>query len=191
MSQPETNDPITPESDSQELIQAGDQVADPDVEVIRRPSPKLHAFLAAIRKLPQIRRAAEAAGISPAAHYKRLKVDPEYAEAFEAAFAVGLDAISDVAIERATLGWEEPVIWQGQPCFGLKFNAVSGQWERDFTKLLTRRMVDNDMVRFILKQRHPAYKEKLEVAGKDGGPIQNEITITFVRPGDATAKEKA
>ena len=74
--------------------------------------PKLSAFLAAIRVMPNVTRAAIAAKMNKSQHYAKLKSSPDYAAAFQQALEVGYDAISDVAVMRATEGWEETVVYQ-------------------------------------------------------------------------------
>jgi hypothetical protein len=63
---------------------------------------KTTAFVAAIRVMPNITRAAHAAKINKFLHYAKLKSSSEYAAAFQQALQVGYDAVSDVAVTRAT-----------------------------------------------------------------------------------------
>jgi hypothetical protein len=64
--------------------------------------PKINAFLAAIRVMPNVTRAALAAKINRSQHYAKMKSSPEYAAAFQEARQMRCDAISDVAVTRAT-----------------------------------------------------------------------------------------
>jgi hypothetical protein len=82
-------------------------------------APKTRAFLAAIREMPHVRGAARAAGVSPFVHYRRLKSDPRYKDAFERAWECGCQALEDKATERAIEGWDEPV-YQGGGLVGTK-----------------------------------------------------------------------
>lgn len=77
-------------------------------------APKVRAFLAAIRKVPSVGRAAKSADISPGMHYRRYNVDPVYTAAFNAAWEIGVGACEDAAMENAMIGYEEPVVYQGQ-----------------------------------------------------------------------------
>lgn len=53
-------------------------------------------------------------------HYRRMKSgDVAYAAAFETAYEMGKAGLQDWAIERATLGWQEPV-YQGGMLVGFK-----------------------------------------------------------------------
>ena len=129
--------------------------------------PKISAFLAAIRVLPCIERAAKAANINKAAHYSKLHTDPRYAKEFSTALQIGIDALSDVAVERASIGWEEPVIYQGMLCYPLKQDKKTKKWVPNRKAgPLTIRRIDNRLVEFVLKNRHPEYRERVEVSGE-------------------------
>jgi hypothetical protein len=122
--------------------------------------PKMTAFLAAIRVMPNVTRAAHAAKINKSQHYDKFKSSPEYASAFQEALRMGCDALSDVAVTRATDGWEEPLVYQGR---------IAMQKDRGTGKVvpITVRKIDNQLLRFILERRHPDYRERvdLEAAG--------------------------
>jgi hypothetical protein len=77
---------------------------------------KQSAFLAAFKACANISKAAESVGIDRSNHYQSLE-DPEYAAAFRKAIVEAAQFLEDQAVERATDGWEEPVIWQGRVCF--------------------------------------------------------------------------
>ena len=74
---------------------------------------KVRAFLAAIEVCPSITRAAKAAGIRRELHYRRYKNDASYKAAFDEAWAWGIQALEDDATEKAMIGYQEPVIYQG------------------------------------------------------------------------------
>jgi len=125
--------------------------------------PKITAFLAAIRVMPNVTRAAKAAKINRSQHYSKLQSSPEYAAAFREALQTGLDALSDLAVTRATDGWEEPIVYQGR---------IAAQEDPSTGKMVpvTVRKIDNQMLRFILDRRHPEYRERVE--DSDTGDIQ-------------------
>jgi hypothetical protein len=62
------------------------------------------AFLGAYALTASIKRAAELAGVRPQAHYRRMKVDPEYAIAFAEAHAIAVGFLESEAVRRATEG---------------------------------------------------------------------------------------
>jgi hypothetical protein len=119
---------------------------------------KISAFLAAIRVMPNVTRAARAAKINKSQHYAKLKSSPEYAATFRQALQEGFDTLSDVAVTRATDGWEEPVVYQGR--IALQEDAGTGK-----VVPVTVRRIDNQLLRFILESRHPEYRERLEESG--------------------------
>jgi len=125
--------------------------------------PKLNAFLAAIRVMPNITRAAEAAGMDKSHHYAKLRSSEEYREAFEIAFQVGCDALSDVAVERAQFGWDEPIVYKGGLAFPEKWDPELERMVPDYEKQpLCVRKIDNNLLQFLLRSRHPAYREREE-----------------------------
>jgi len=139
-----------------------------------KAAPKTHAFLAAIRVCPSITRAAKAAGIRRECHSRRLKRDPVYKAAFQEAWDVGIQSLEDQAVEYGQIGYEEPVIWQGQ----LQFQAVRDKHdklvldEKGNPKLipLTVRKPNPTLHMFMLRGAKPEkYRErhqhKVEVDG--------------------------
>ena len=120
--------------------------------------PKITAFLAAIRVMPNVTRAARAARIHKSQHYAKLKSNPEYAAAFREALQIGCDALSDVAVTRATDGWEEPVVYQGK--IAMQKDPGTG----NVIPVMVRK-IDNRLLQFILERRHPDYRERVEESG--------------------------
>jgi hypothetical protein len=132
--------------------------------------PKITAFLKAIRVCPNITRAAKAAHINPCSHYAKLKTSLDYRAAFDACFQIGCDALSDVAVERAQLGWDEPLTYQGHLTYPEKWDDEAGQMVPDYEKPpLSVRKIDNNLLQFVLKSRHPEYREKKET---EAPPVQ-------------------
>jgi hypothetical protein len=120
--------------------------------------PKITAFLAAIRVMPNVTRAARAAKINKSQHYAKMKSSPEYATVFQQAQQQGFDALSDVAVTRAIDGWEEPIVYRGE----IALQEVPGTGK---VVPVTVRRVDNQLLRFILERRHPEYREHVEESG--------------------------
>jgi len=143
--------------------------------------PKIRAFLAAIRVLPNVTRAAHAAKINKSQHYAKLKSSPEYAAAYQQAWQMGCDALSDVAVMRATDGWEEPVVYQGK----IALQEVPGTGK---VVPVTVRRVDNQLLRFILERRHPEYRERVE----ESGAVDIHVLMDNLNAGrQRVAEEKA
>ena len=78
---------------------------------------KKPAFLAAFVACANLTRAAEVVGIDRGQHYDWLEADPEYAKAFEAAKLRAGDTLKDSAVDWATVGVFEPLVYQGSFCF--------------------------------------------------------------------------
>jgi len=134
-------------------------------------APKTRAFLAAITEMPNVSWAAKAAGIRREAHYRRLKCDPAYKEAFEAAWELGCDALEERAIVRAMEGVQEPVFYQGE-----EVGYVTRYYHTEF----------------LLRGAKPEkYRERHEHSGPNGGPLQSEITIKFVAPDGSALPSQA
>lgn len=143
--------------------------------------PKISAFLAAIRVMPNVTRAAHAAKIHKSQHYLKLKSSPEYAAAFQQALQMGYDALSDVAVTRATDGWEELIVYQGK--IVLQEDPGTGK-----VVPVTVRRIDNQLLRFILERRHPEYRERVE----ESGAVDIHMLIENLNAGrQRVAEEKA
>lgn len=120
----------------------------------------LHAF---IITGGQVVSAARAAKIARCTHYDWLASE-KYAEAFKRARDQAGDVLESEAIRRAHEGTDEPVYFRGTKC---------GE---------VRRYPDG-LMQFLLRGVKPdKYREKVEHSGPDGGPIQSQVTVTFVRP---------
>lgn len=120
-------------------------------------APRVSAFLAAIRAMPHITRAAKAAGIRREMHYRRYKSDAAYTAAFDEAWQIGVGAVEDLAMEIAMEGWEEPVVFQGQ--ISLREDPRTGK-----IVPVTIRKRDHGMVQFVLRGALPTkYRERFQV----------------------------
>ncbi len=127
------------------------------------PHLKKKAFLEAYAKTGNVSTAAEASNIDRSYHYRWMLSDPKYPEAFESAKGQALEVIEAELHRRAVEGVEEPVGWyQGKPGGTVK------------------RYSDN-LLMFMLKKLNPAYRDKVEHTGPDGGPITIEHLAPQVR----------
>jgi hypothetical protein len=132
--------------------------------VKKKAAPKTMAFLAALREVPSISRAAKAAGIRRELHYRRVKKDPAYAAAFQESWEMGVSSLESSAIERAQLGVKEPQYWKGK---------VVGYVTR----------YPEGLMQFLLRGALPKkYREQVshEIGGAGGGPVS--VEVTFVKP---------
>ena len=155
---------------------------------MKRFGPKITAFLAAIRHMPNVTRAAKAAGINKSQHYAKLQSSEDYRAAFDACMAIGCDAMSDVAVERAQIGWDEPVIYKGQISYPQVFDEERQAWVSDFTQQpFSVRKIDNNLLEFVLRSRHPDYKEKRDEKDADAAPAPALIIQTYNDSPEQTA----
>lgn len=112
------------------------------------------AFLKAYAQTANITKAAEAAKIDRALHYRWLDKSEKYRAAFLEAERQAGDYLESVAVERATEGVLEPVFYQGR--------AVSA----------VRRYSDGVMMTLLRGFKPKRFSQKTEISGPDGGPIE-------------------
>jgi hypothetical protein len=84
--------------------------------ILQNSTPKKAAFLAAYSRCGCVSQAADASGASRDSHYKWMRSDPDYPEAFQKAQRQANDFLFRVARKRATKGWLEPVFHEGVVC---------------------------------------------------------------------------
>lgn len=124
---------------------------------IKKPRPKKEAFLAAYAECGNVTLAAKHAEMERSSHYRWLREDEGYREAFDHAHAEACDHLEAAARKRAIEGWEEPVFYEGQQC-GVK-----------------QRYSDACLI-FLLKGNHPhKFGDKVEQTHK--GDADNPVTI--------------
>lgn len=124
---------------------------------------KKKAFLVAFAECGNVTQAALSAGIVRQTHYDWLDKFPEYAELFEQAKESAADRLEQEARRRAVQGVEEVVYYQGK--------EVGRQL----------RYSDN-LLMFMLKGERPEkFKDRTELTGAKGGPIQLEAMTTDQR----------
>lgn len=126
------------------------------------------AFLAAYSGCGRISRAAKVAKVCRDDHYRWMKGDPTYPKRFEAARQKAIGFLEDVAIQRATEGWLEPVFYKGE-----ETGAV-----RKFSDLL---------LIFTLKGNHPEkYRERID------NRLSGEVTqvVKIITSGEGKPKSQ-
>lgn len=114
----------------------------------------MRAFLAAYAQTANITKAAAAAKIDRAMHYRWLDSFPKYQKAFFEAERQAGDFIESEAVRRATEGVLELVFYQGEPCGTV------------------RRYSDGVMMTLLRGFKPQKYSNKTEISGPDGGPIE-------------------
>lgn len=126
-------------------------------------SPKKAAFLAAYAECASITEAAKIAGISRDAHYKWMKSDSDYPNAFAVAHEQSIESLERAARRRAIKGWREPVFYEGVIC-GYK-----------------RRYSDTMLAMLLNGNRPEKYRNRVEHTGPNGGAVQVDHRIQQLR----------
>jgi len=84
--------------------------------------PWHEAFLAALRSMPVVQHACDAVGIQRSTAYRAREADEAFAQAWDDAMEAGIDRAEQEALRRGMVGFEEPVVYQGQ---------LTPVWKRD------------------------------------------------------------
>jgi hypothetical protein len=135
----------------------------------RRPSVKCATFLAAYERTGNISTASRLANVARSRHYEWMN-EPEYAAAFGEAREEAIETLEEQVWKSATVGFEEPVIYQGQLCFE-PLRDRNGDIVRDETGLpkpskipLTIRKRSDVAAFFLLKALRPEkYRENVNI----------------------------
>jgi len=140
---------------------------------------KQAAFLEAVAIYGTITRACTESGVGRQTHYDWLKKSQVYVDCFLEAEKIFADRVRDAVRQRAVDGWQEPVIYQGQYQF---VNETNDAGEVTKRHMVTVRKFSDRLLELLAKAKCPEFRDKLEVGGKDGKPIEGKITIEFVEP---------
>jgi hypothetical protein len=117
---------------------------------------KESAFFAALAETASVSHASTAVKISRQTAYTRREQEPEFAQRWEEALQLGVEALEDEATRRGFHGVDRPVFHQGEVCG-------------------TIREYSDTLAIFLLKAHKPEkYRERFDVehAGRGGGPMQ-------------------
>lgn len=127
------------------------------------------AFLAAYGESCNISAAARAAQPQAAqslrrSHYRWVRKYPKYAKAFEHAKELAGGYLLDCAVERATVGWDEPIHYKGKRV----------GWVRRF---------DGGLAQFLLRGFYPEMfnRQTVEHSGPNGAPLESTLKVIFVK----------
>jgi hypothetical protein len=129
----------------------------------RTRSERIQAFLQAYAECGNVVAACRLCGISRRSHYAWLEKYPRYAAAFDAAKRAAGDYLESVAVHRATVGWKEPVLYQGQ---------VATQVARYSDGLL------QFLLRGFLPEKYGMQRQ--EISGPHSMPIQHKLEVVLV-----------
>lgn len=142
------------------------------------------AFLAALREVPVLRHGCDVTGVHRTTVQKAREADPEFDKAVEQAMEDGVDKAEQEAFRRAVVGFEEPVIHQGQltlryqhdetgqPLLDEQGRPVPVRDEQGRPVPLTVRKHSDSLLSLVLKgRRKRVYADRTELTGADGGPV--------------------
>ncbi|WP_237714812.1 MULTISPECIES: hypothetical protein [Pelosinus] len=126
------------------------------MDLTKVDSIKKRTFLAVFSECGNVTKSAEIAGCARQTHYDSMANDPEYVLAFDQAKEAAADKLEQEARRRAVEGVAEPVFYQGK-------------------QIGTVQRYSDNLLMFLLKGERPEkFKDRQEVTGKNGGPIQLE-----------------
>jgi hypothetical protein len=151
-------------------------------------------YLAALREIPVIRHACEAAGIDRTTVWRLRKDDEAFAEAEEAAMEEGVDRAEKEAFRRGIVGFEEPVIDKGRVAYRYEryeeedVNGIKQEkWrmcldENGQPIPLTVRKHSDAILALVLKgRRKKVYADRTELTGAEGAPVIIDETAKAAR----------
>ena len=145
------------------------------------------AFLAALRNLPVIRHACEAAGINRTTAWRARESDEAFAKEWDDAMEEGVDRAEQEAFRRAVVGFEEPVVHQGRLSYSYeRYEDEEGkeQYRQKLggdgqpVPLTVRKHSDALLALFLKGRRKKVYADRTELTGADGGPVQQIVDET-------------
>lgn len=138
-------------------------------------------FLEALRNIPVIRHACEAAGINRSTAWRARETDEEFAQAWDEAMEDGVDRAEREALKRAVDGWDEPVIDKGRLAYAYRRVVNEETGTESYEPVLdangqpvplTVKKRSDQLLQFVLKgRRRSVYGDKQEITGAGGGPI--------------------
>jgi hypothetical protein len=138
---------------------------------VRTPE-KAQMFTRSLAETGSVTAACRAAGISRVTAYGWRKRDPTFRNGWDAALAMGADALEDEARRRA-MGWDEPVFHDGR-------------------QVGTVRRYSDTLLIFLLKGLKPEkYRERRETIGtltrqgQDGAPLAPTAVVNVTVAGEA------
>lgn len=128
---------------------------------------KREKFLAVLEECGNVSKACKSIGISRTCAYDHKNNDPEFHDAWEECWENFLDECEDELVRRAFTGVEKELAYQGK----LTGDTIT---EKSDTLLM-----------FYMKGNRPEkYKDRQEITGKDGGPIQTSGVLAIPQAGD-------
>lgn len=127
-------------------------------------------FLLVLSEQANVSAACRAVGISNRCAYDHKNDDPEFAKMWADAVEVAVDKLEQEAWHRATHGVEKPIVHKGE---------VVG---------IVREPSDR-LTELLLKAHRPEkYRDRVELTGKDGKPVDLNFQVNLVPVGPAPSR---
>lgn len=144
-------------ADEAQIVEAGLPAPAPESDTTRHDNARTRAlqgaFLAKYAQCARVDLSAAAADIARSTHYRWLETDPDYPALFAEADQLARQFIMDLAVERATSGWAEPVFYEGK-------------------QVATKQVFSERLLERLLEAKFPEFRRHhVEVTGKDGAPL--------------------
>jgi len=138
------------------------------------------AYLEALRQVPVIRHALEAAGVNRSTAWRARESDEEFAKAEQDAMEEGVDRAEQEAFRRAVVGFEEPVIDKGRLAY--RYERVEAEDGSEHYRVMldangqpipltTRKHSDALLALYLKGRRKTVYSERKELTGADGAAL--------------------
>lgn len=132
----------------------------------KKSPEKMVAFLAVLADGGSPIKACRAIGVDRRTAYNWKNDDPEFSAAWDSAREAGYDSLEDEARRRAVDGVQKPIYHAG-------------------ARIDTVTEYSDQLLAMMLKgYRSNVFRDKVEHSGPEGGAIQHEVTVRFVRAGD-------
>lgn len=151
------------------------------------------AYLAALRELPVVKHACQAAGIDRTTAW-RARDDEEFAKAEQEAMEEGIDRAEAEAFRRGVVGFEEPVVDKGRLAYRYEryeVEDVDGNKQERWRMCLddngqpiplTVRKHSDALLGLVLKgRRKKVYADRTELTGPEGAPVVIDETAKAAR----------
>lgn len=156
-------------------------------------------FLDALKEMPVMRYACEAAGVNRSSAHRARDADPDFAQAWDDAMEAGIDRAERAALQRAVDGWEEPVIDKGRLAYRYERVVAKAQHAETGEEVetetwrmalddkgqpipLTVRKHSDALLSLVLKgRRKKVYAERTELTGADGGALAVDSSARAAR----------
>lgn len=147
------------------------------------------AFLRSLGLTGNVTRAATDAKIDRTVPYDLRDSDPDFAAAWASALEAAADLLEEEARRRAYDGVEKPVVHQGKVV--TYWADKSGRPVSPRTKgarqipLVVRQYSDQLLVTLLKACRPAKFRERHEITGPNGGPLQAHHTLDLTQLSDA------